>query len=82
MKVKVGFSPHRISVHSYNDEIFLAVFENMALFRCQDPRRRAIPVDGIFPIMKDSKPLRFNARDLIEEGHYMLYLFGNASFVT
>ena len=69
---------------------FLAAIENIAMFPCQDPRlglgdrpRTNSAAIGI-SIMKGSKrPLRFDTKDhIIEEGHYMLYLFGNTSFVT
>ena len=60
---------------------FLAVFENMVLFPCQDPRGRSFPTGGISPMI-GSDPILQDATELIEEGHYMLYQFGNANFVT
>ena len=61
---------------------FLAVVENMGLFSCQDPRARAFFKGGI-SIMKGAEPmgLKFKSEGLIKEGHYMLYLYGNTSFV-
>jgi hypothetical protein len=62
---------------------FLAVFESMVLFPCSDPRypSRPLPIGGIPPV-RSLKPLQQDNTNLIEEGHYMLYLYGNASFVT
>lgn len=72
----VGFSPQSFSACSHNG--MSADFKNIALFPCQDPRRRTLSVGAIPPV---TKPLPQDLASTIDEGHYMLYQFGNTSLL-
>ena len=60
-------------------------FQDVTLFPCSDPRERKFPAGSIpkpnsNPLLQHS--LEGNLRIMIKEGHYMLFLYGNAIFIT
>ena len=54
--------------------------ENMVLFRCtEDPRKMSLPT-GPIPLPSDL-PLERHSRSPLNEGHYMIYLYGNSGSI-
>jgi hypothetical protein len=55
-------------------------FEDVALFRCPDPRKAKFS-RGEIPVPRGAFPLRQDLAETITEGHYMLFQYSNAGFI-
>ena len=56
-------------------------FRDMALFPCPDPRKLKLSGRIAIPVPQGASPLSQSLTETIAEGHYMLFKYGNTSFV-